>query len=113
MWLVTKPRRLRWKTFLIREFVDVFPEDLLGLSLDREVEFFIDLVLGAAPISITPYRMAPAKLKELKMQLQEFLNIGFIHPNVSPGGAPILFVKKKDGLNEVVYWLPTVEPSHC
>uniref|UniRef100_A0A2N9EJD6 Reverse transcriptase domain-containing protein n=1 Tax=Fagus sylvatica TaxID=28930 RepID=A0A2N9EJD6_FAGSY len=82
---------------IVREFSDVFPEDLSGLPPDREVEFSIDLVPGTAPISKAPYRMAPAELKELKGQLKELLDKGFIRPSSSPWGAPILFVKKKDG----------------
>ena len=74
-----------------------FPEDLPGLPPDREVEFSIDLVPGTAPISKAPYRMALAKLKELKGQLEELLDKGFIRPSASPWGAPVLFVKKKDG----------------
>ena len=61
------------------------------------MEFTIDLALGIAPISKAPYRMAPLELKELKIQLQELLDKGFIRPSVSPWGAPILFVKKNDG----------------
>jgi hypothetical protein len=79
---------------IVREFPDVFPEDLPGLPPDREVEFSIDLVPGTAPISKAPYRMAPAKLKELKGQLEELLDKGFIRPSASPWGAPVLFVKK-------------------
>ncbi|XP_070003324.1 uncharacterized protein [Nicotiana sylvestris] len=82
---------------VVREFVDVFPEDLPGLPLTREIEFNIDLVPRTQPISIPPYRMAPAKLRELKVQLQELLDKGLIRPSVSPWGAPVLFVKKKDG----------------
>jgi hypothetical protein len=82
---------------VVREFPDVFPEDLPGLPPDREVEFSIDLVPGTAPISKAPYRMAPAELKELKGQLEELLDKGFIHPSASPWGAPVLFVKKEDG----------------
>jgi hypothetical protein len=82
---------------IVREFPDVFPEDLPGLPPDCEVEFSIDLVSGTAPISKAPYRMAPAELKELKGQLEEFLDKGFIRPSASPWGAPVLFVKKKDG----------------
>jgi hypothetical protein len=82
---------------IVREFLDVFPEDLPGLPPDCEVEFSIDLVSGTAPISKAPYRMAPAELKELKGQLEEFLDKGFIRPSASPWGAPVLFVKKKDG----------------
>ena len=63
----------------------------------REVEFCIDLTAGATPISKAPYRMALTELKELKTQLEELLEIGYIRPSTSPRGAPILFVKKKDG----------------
>ncbi|XP_073226982.1 uncharacterized protein [Cicer arietinum] len=79
------------------EFPDVFPEELPGLPPDREIEFSIDLVPNTHPISIPPYRMAPAKLKELREQLQDLLDKGFIRPSSSPWGAPVLFVKKKDG----------------
>ncbi|MCQ7691370.1 reverse transcriptase family protein, partial [Salmonella enterica] len=76
---------------------DVFPEDLLVLSPNRQIEFTIDLLLGTAPISKPLYRMAPIELEELKKQIQELLDKGFIRPSVSPWGAPVLFVKKKDG----------------
>ncbi|XP_055814461.1 uncharacterized protein LOC129884138 [Solanum dulcamara] len=79
------------------DFPEVFPEDFPGLLPEREVEFPIELIPGSTPISITPYRMAPAELKELKTQLQELLEKGFIRPSISPWGAPVLFVKKKDG----------------
>ena len=82
---------------VVREFPDVFPDDIVGLPPDREVEFTIDLILGTEPISIPPYRMAPAELRELKAQLEELLSKGFIRPSISPWGAPVLFVKKKDG----------------
>ena len=81
----------------ISDFPDVFPEELPGLPPQREIEFAIDIVPGATLTSITPYRMAPVELKELKLQLQELLEKGFIQPSVSPWGAPVLFVKKKDG----------------
>ena len=81
----------------VREFRDVFPEELSGLPPNREVEFGIDLLPGTAPVSIAPYRMAPKELVELKAQIQELLDRGFIRPSVSPWGAPVLFVKKKDG----------------
>ena len=81
----------------VSDFPDVFPEELPGLPPHREIEFAIDVVPGATPASITPYRMAPLELKELKLQLQELLEKGFIRPSVSPWGAPVLFVKKKDG----------------
>ena len=77
--------------------VKEFPDDILGLPPDREVEFTIDLIPGTEPISIPPYRMAPAELRELKAQLEELLSKGFIRPSIPPWGAPVLFVKKKDG----------------
>ncbi|KAL5546420.1 hypothetical protein UlMin_006107 [Ulmus minor] len=82
---------------VVKEFVDVFPEELPGLPPDREVTFEIEVLPGTAPISKAPYRMAPAELKELQTQLQELLEKGFIRPSHSPWGAPVLFVKKKDG----------------
>ena len=82
---------------VVREFPDVFLDDIAGLPPEREVEFTIDLIPGTEPISIPPYRMAPAELRELKAQLEELLSKGFIRPSISPWGAPVLFVKKKDG----------------
>nr|GFD44954.1 putative nucleotidyltransferase, ribonuclease H [Tanacetum cinerariifolium] len=82
---------------IVLEFPDVFPDELPGIPPVREVEFNIELIPGAEPISKAPYRMAPVELKELKDQLQELLKRGFIRPSVSPWGAPVLFVKKKDG----------------
>ncbi|GKE47602.1 putative reverse transcriptase domain-containing protein, partial [Tanacetum coccineum] len=75
----------------------VFSEDLSGLSLNRQMEFQIDLIPGAAPVARTPYRLAPSEMKELSNQLKELSDKGFIRPNSSPWGAPVLFVKKKDG----------------
>ncbi|KAL8147136.1 hypothetical protein AgCh_004741 [Apium graveolens] len=82
---------------ILREFLDVFPEELPGLPPDREVEFSIDLIPGAEPVSKAPYRMTPMEIKELAKQLQKLLDKGVIRPSVSPWGAPVLFVKKKDG----------------
>ncbi|KAL5553282.1 hypothetical protein UlMin_040683 [Ulmus minor] len=82
---------------IVRDFVDVFPEELPGLPPDREIQFEIELLPGTAPISKAPYRMAPAELKELQAQLQDLLDKRFIRPSHSPWGAPVLFVKKKDG----------------
>ncbi|KAL5565524.1 hypothetical protein UlMin_027032 [Ulmus minor] len=82
---------------IVKEFLDVFPEDLPGIPPDREIEFKIDLLPGTAPISKAPYRMAPAELRELQMQLQDLIKKQFIRPSYSPWGAPVLFVKKKDG----------------
>ena len=81
---------------VVQEFPEVFQE-VPGLPLDREIEFTIELLPSTAPISKAPYLMAPAELVELKKQLQELLDKGLIQPSVSPWGAPILFVKKKDG----------------
>ncbi|GJU35492.1 putative reverse transcriptase domain-containing protein [Tanacetum coccineum] len=82
---------------IVRDFPKVFPEDLPGLPPARPVEFQIDLIPGAAPVARAPYRLAPSEMKELSEQLQELSDKGFIRPSSSPWGAPILFVKKKDG----------------
>lgn len=81
---------------VVCEFPDVFPEELPGLPPDREVEFAIELIPGTAPISRRPYRMPPNELAELKNQLKELLDKGFIRPSSSEWGCPALFVKKKD-----------------
>ena len=81
---------------VVREFPDVFPDDLPGLPPDREIDFHIELAPRTEPISRAPYRMAPAELKELKVQMEEMVNKGFFRPSTSPWGAPVLFVKKKD-----------------
>ncbi|KAD4586323.1 hypothetical protein E3N88_23924 [Mikania micrantha] len=82
---------------VIRDFPEVFPDDLPGLPPERQVEFRIDLVPGANPVAKAPYRLAPSELQELASQLQELTDKGFIRPSHSPWGAPVLFVKKKDG----------------
>ncbi|GJU19811.1 putative reverse transcriptase domain-containing protein [Tanacetum coccineum] len=82
---------------IVRDFSEVFPEDLPGLPPARPVEFQIDLIPGAAPVARAPYRLAPSEMKELSEQLQELSDKGFIRPSSSPWGAPVLFVKKKDG----------------
>ncbi|KAG8480712.1 hypothetical protein CXB51_025402 [Gossypium anomalum] len=82
---------------VVCEYSHVFPEELPGLPPVREVEFGIELVPGTTPISMAPYRMAPTELKELKTQLKELTDRGFARPSFSPWGAPVLFVKKKDG----------------
>ena len=82
---------------VVCEFPDVFPDEIPGLPPVREIDFSIELVPGTAAISKAPYRMAPAELRELKTQLQDLLDKGFVRPSVSPWGAPVLFVKKKDG----------------
>eukprot|EP00253_Pinus_taeda_P028202 PITA_28202 len=82
---------------VIKEFADVFPEEIPGLPPKRDIDFTIELIPGAAPVSRTPYRMSIPELTELKMQLQELLDNNYIRPSVSPWGAPVLFVRKKDG----------------
>jgi hypothetical protein len=78
------------------EFPDVFSEDLPGMPLDQDVEFTIELQSSTAPISRWPYKMTPKKLAELKVQLKELLDKGYIHLSSSPWGYPALFMKKKD-----------------
>jgi hypothetical protein len=82
---------------VVCEYPDVFLIDYFRLPPRRKVEFGIECVPGTNPISKAPYRMASSELKELKEQLQELLDKGFIHPSISPWGTPVLFVKKKDG----------------
>ncbi|GJR82947.1 putative reverse transcriptase domain-containing protein [Tanacetum coccineum] len=82
---------------IVRDFPEVFPEDLLGIPPARQAEFQIDLVPGATPVARAPYRLASSEMKELAEQLQELSDKGFIRPSSSPLGAPVLFVKKKDG----------------
>eukprot|EP00253_Pinus_taeda_P009990 PITA_09990 len=82
---------------IIQEFTDVFPEEIPGLPPRRNIDFTIELIPGAAPVSRAPYRTSTPELTELKMQLQELLDKEYIRPSVSPWGAPVLFVKKKDG----------------
>jgi hypothetical protein len=78
------------------EFLDIFPEDLSGMPPDQDVEFVIELQSGTAPISRRSNKMTPKELAELKVQLNELLNKGYIRPSSSPWGYPALFVKKKD-----------------
>jgi hypothetical protein len=108
---------------IAQEYPDVFPEDLPGMPPDRDIEFIIELLLGTSPISKRLYRMPVNELVELKKQIAELQSKGFIRPSSSPWGAPVLFVEKKDGtqqmcvnyrsLNEVIiknkYPLPRIE----
>ena len=80
--------------FVVCEFPDVFPKDLPGLPSEKDVEFSIELEPGTAPISQRPYRMAPKELAEIKKQLEELLEKGFICPSSSSWGCPSIFVKK-------------------
>ncbi|GJV93519.1 putative reverse transcriptase domain-containing protein [Tanacetum coccineum] len=82
---------------VVRDFPEVFPDDLSGLPPIREIEFRIELTPGATPVAKSPYRLAPSELEELSGQLKELQDKGFIRPSSSPWGAPVLFVKKKDG----------------
>ena len=84
------------KILVVREFPDVFHEELPSIPLEREVDLSIEIVPGTTLMSRAPYGMAPTELKELKSQLQELMDKGFIKSSVSPSSAPVLFVKKKD-----------------
>jgi len=79
------------------EYVDVFPNEVSGLPPSRDIDFTIDLIPGAGPVSMAPYRMAPAELVELTKQIEELLEKQFIRPSASPWGASVLLMKKKDG----------------
>ncbi|GKF16390.1 hypothetical protein Tco_0061308, partial [Tanacetum coccineum] len=85
------------KIVVVRDFPDVFPDDLSGLPPIREIEFWIELVPVAMPVAKSPYRLAPSELEELSGQLKELRDKGFVRPSSSPWGAPVLFVKKKYG----------------
>jgi hypothetical protein len=85
------------KVLVVNEFPDVFPKELPGMPPDRDIEFVIELKPGTTPISKTPCRMATPELAEWKEHIKEALEKGFIHPNSSPRGAPVIFVPKKDG----------------
>jgi hypothetical protein len=82
---------------IAQEYPDVFPEDLPGMSPDRDIEFIIELLPGMPPIFKRPYRMPVNELVELKKQIAKLQSKGFIHPSSSPWGAPVLFVEMKDG----------------
>jgi hypothetical protein len=82
---------------VLNEFPVVFPEELPGMPLDRDIEFVIELKPGTAPIYKTPFRMTTLELAELKQHIKKLLEKGFIHPSSSPWGAPVIFVPKKDG----------------
>src|SRR3954468_8778687 len=82
---------------VVRDFPDVFPEELLGMPPDRGVEFIVDLMPGTTQISRRPYRMAPHELAELKTQLEALFDKGFVRPCSSPWECPVLFITKKDG----------------
>jgi hypothetical protein len=80
---------------VVREFPDVFPNDLLGMPPKTVIEFKIELQPGTAPIAKAPYKMSPVEMKELKIQLQGLLHKGYIRPSTSPWGYSVLFVDKK------------------
>jgi hypothetical protein len=82
---------------VVRKFAEIFLEELLGMLPERELEFTIDLKPRTKPIARTPYRMWTPDLQELIMQLKELLDLGLIHPSVSPWGVPVIFIQKKDG----------------
>ena len=81
---------------VVREYEDVFLDKLSGLPPQRDVDFYIELHPDTSPISMTPHRMAQVELQELKVEIQELLDKGFIRSSTSPWGTPVLFAKKKD-----------------
>jgi hypothetical protein len=91
---------------VVCEYPDVFPDELPGMPPYRDLEFAIELQPETAPISKRPYRMPPAELAELKKQLQELLDKGFIRPSTSPWGCPAMFVKKDESLRLCVDYRP-------
>src|SRR3954462_1919070 len=93
----SKERVVSGELPVVFDFPEVFPEEVNELPPEREVEFSIDLVPGTSPVSMAPYRMSPSELAELNKQLEELLEKKFIRPSVSPWGAPVLLVKKKEG----------------
>ncbi|GJR65149.1 putative reverse transcriptase domain-containing protein [Tanacetum coccineum] len=94
----TKARDKKQKEIdVVRDFSEVFSDELSGLPPLREIEFRIELIPEATPVTKSPYRLAPSELEELSAQLKEFQEKGFIRPSLSPWGASVLFVKKKDG----------------
>jgi hypothetical protein len=86
---------------VVQDYLDVFPEELPGMLLDRDIEFLIELLPGTPPISKRPYRMLVNELVEFKKQISELHAKGFIRPSSSPWGAPVLFVEKKDGTQQM------------
>jgi hypothetical protein len=88
---------------IVSEFPDVFPEELPGMPPERKVEFAIELIPGTAPISKRAYRVSGRELVELKKQIDELLENGYIRPSTSPWAAPMLFVEKKDGTKRMCF----------
>jgi hypothetical protein len=86
---------------MVKEFLDVFPEERPRLPPEREIEMSIDTFPGIPPIAQQPYQMAPTELNKLKNQLQELLDMGFIQASNSPWGEPVLFVRMKDGTHRL------------
>jgi hypothetical protein len=89
---------------IVKEYLDVFPDELPGMPPDRDLEFLIDLLPGTGPIAKRPYPMSTDELKELKKQLEEQLGKGLISKSSSSWGAPVLFVEKKDKSQHLVMY---------
>jgi hypothetical protein len=94
------------KILVVYEYADVFPDELPGMPPDQDIEFAIEVQLGMAPISKRPYWMPPSELTELKKQLQDLLDKGFIRPSTSPWGCPALIVKKDESLRLCIDYCP-------
>ena len=82
---------------VVKDYPDVFPEELPGMPPDGDIEFLIELLLGTGPISKRPYKMPAQDLEEIKKQIKELLDKGYIRPSSSPWGSPVLLEEKKDG----------------
>src|SRR3954468_21782505 len=87
---------------IVKEYPDVFPEELPGMPPDRDIEFLIELLPGTGPISKRPYKMPANDLEEIKKKIKELLEKGYIRLSSSPWGAPMLLVEKKDGTLRMV-----------
>ncbi|XP_071718313.1 uncharacterized protein [Rutidosis leptorrhynchoides] len=94
---------------IVSEFPEVFPDELLGLPPVKDVEYKIELLPGSTPVAKAPYRLAPSEIRDMMSQIQELLDRGFIRPSSSPWGAPVLFMKKKDGTLHLIDRLKIAE----
>ena len=101
------------QVLIAKEFPNVSPKELPRMPPNREIEFYIDLALNVQPVSIPPYRMASTELQELKVQLQDMLDKGFIRPSTSPWGCSNTLREEKRWDNAVIYALSSVKPIDC
>ena len=97
---------------VVREFADIFLEELPGMTLETELVFTIDLKLGTEPIARMPYRMSTPELQELRMKLKKLLDLGLIRPSVSPWGASIIFIQNGQWVVETLHLLLSIEQGN-